>query len=88
MTDGQFWLALFLSFLVINAVVAFLLGEGRYGLGCLPIPIAACVIVTVYILQYEPDPQAGVFLGMFYAAAGVAGALGAVTGWAVRKRLR
>ena len=88
MTDGQFWLALFVGLLGGTALVTALIGEGRHGLGCLAVPVTASVAVTAYVVVFEPDPQAPIFLAMFYSAAAVAGWLGAVFGQAIRRRWR
>ena len=86
MTDGQVWLALFVGLLVATALVTALVGEGRKAVGCLAVPITASVVITAYVLIFDPDPQAPIFLVMFYAAAAIAGAIGAATGQAIRKR--
>lgn len=88
MTDGQFWLALFLGLIAATAVVTALIGEGRHGLGCLAVPVTASVAVTAYIVMFEPDAQAPIFLAMFYGAAAVAGWLGALLGQVIRKYRR
>lgn len=88
MTDGQIWLALFVGMLAATTLVTALVGEGRHGLGCLAVPVTASVAITAYVVMLEPDPQAPIFLGMFYGAAAVAGWLGAVLGQAIRKRWR
>ena len=84
MTEGQFWLALFAGFLVANMLVTTFIGDGRYGLGCLAVPVVASVAVTVYVLMFEPDL---LFLFIFYGTAAVAGALGAEIGQVIRNRL-
>lgn len=88
MTDGQFCLALFVGLLAATTLVTALVGEGRNGLGCVAVPVTASVAITAYIVMFEPDPQAPIFLGLFYGVAAVAGALGAIIGPAIRKRLR
>lgn len=88
MTDGQFWLTIFVGTLALNAAILARVGEGRHGLGCITLPLTASVAMTLYVLLFEPDPQAGIFRLMFYGAVAVAGALGAVIGQAMRKRLR
>ncbi len=88
MTDYQFWWALFVGFFAANTLVTALVGEGRHGLGCLAVPVTASVAITAYVVMYEPDPQAPIFLFMFYGTAAVAGGLGVVMGQAIRKRWR
>ncbi len=88
MTDGQFWLALFVGLLAATTLVTLWVGEGRRGLGCLAVPVTASVAITADVVMFDPDPQAPIFLGMFYGAAAVAGWLGAAFGQAIRKRWR
>ena len=88
MTDGQFWVALFVCLLATTTLVTVLFGEGRHGLGCLAVPVTASVAITAYVVMFDPDAQAPIFLFMFYGAAAVAGALGAMMGQAIRKRVR
>lgn len=85
MNNGQFWLVLFIGLVVVSAVVTALVKEGRHGLGCLATPLAASLAVTAYVVLFERDPQALVFLFMFYGMATVAAGTGALVGYGVRK---
>jgi len=87
-SDGQFWLALFVGLLVGSALVSFSLARRAELLGCLPVPLAASVAVTLYAFIFDRDPQAPVFLVMFYAVAAIAGAFGLIVGRAAHRHWR
>jgi CDP-diglyceride synthetase len=55
-------------------------------MGFIAVPLTVSAAITIYVLVFDPDAQAPVFLFMFYFVAGVAGALGSLLGRAIGRR--
>ena len=82
----MFWLAIFLGLLAAGVVVSFLLASKREWVGFIAVPLTASLVITIYVLVFDRDAQAPVFLFMFYVVAGVAGAIGSLLGRAFGRR--
>ena len=87
MSVGLYWFAMFVGLLAVSAAVSFALAERAEWVGCLPVPLATSVLMTIYVVNFAPDPQAPIFLAGFYIIAAVAGAFGSIFGREMARRL-
>ena len=87
-SELQVWLAIAAGLFVASGIVCFLLASRPEWIGLVAVPFVASVAATIYVFAFDPNPQAGVFLLIFYFVAGVAGAFGSLAGRALRNRSR
>ena len=87
-SELQVWLAIAAGLFLASGIVCFLLASRPEWIGLVAVPFVASVAATIYLFAFDPNPQAGVFLLIFYFVAGVAGAFGSLAGRALRNRSR
>lgn len=73
MSEGNWWLVM-CGGVWAAAIVAALIWRRshpeRYAMGA---SAFCCLLMTIYVVLFEPDPQAPIFLFIFYVIAGLAG---------------